>query len=642
MVCEAAVDAPITTVPSEGIAEFASDLVIKCQGGTPTPPAQTIPSVTLRAYLNTNATGRLLSTSPDLSEALLLIDEPAPLNQLACPDLPCEIEGTGGGVGSDPHGPYNGSQGRYNVYQAAVIVGNVLEWAGIPLDPPPAGQTRTLRMTNIRADIDALASSTALGSADALAMFVTSIGLPEITIINPTQFVGFFRTGLSFTTTYAPLSSLADHNASGATPSTDFTISFSEGFPHAFKTRTIASQPNDVSASANQNVPGRVYPSASGFYNSSLGGTYTNAGLTTQGTRLVAHFENVPLGVNLFVTEQPIGGSGTARVQLVSTGPRGDGPYDPIPATANGFASITAYNGSAVAVWEVVSASGAEPESVQFGVAVSYSINLLELGTATVRGSLGPISDVSAASLTDPVPRYFENAAQPAFTITDHGIPVVGAVVNAANFAPDAPLAPGSVAAIFGSNLTSQATINTATSLPEMLGGTAVHIDGIPAPIYAVTPGQVNIQIPWGLGGVSPTSLQITVDGVDSKPVPIQLADTAPYLFVSTNGQGIVSRQLPVKAGSPLTFYGTGLGPVHHQPLSGEPALDSTSSTLNAAAVSIGGIPAEVVFSGLLPKVVGVYEVRIKIPQALAFGPSIPVKLSIAGLDSNTVLIDLP
>ena len=364
-VCSTSLDTPApVTAPTEGVAELVSDLVIKCQSSdAPTPIGQPIPKLLLRIFINTNTTVRLFSTSPDLSEALLLMDEPAPQNQLVCSVSPCSIQGTGGGVGNELNSPYNGSPGRFNVFQARIVAGNQLEWDDLPFDLPPPGRTRTLRITNIRANMAEIAN----GQFNQIFAFVQLQGFSSFAITNPQQAVGYQQYGLRFTHTTATFPSFFDHNVSktgSPAPSTDFTITFSEGFATAFKPRTVASHPDDVSSNANQNVPGKSYASASGFYNSSFKGTYAGAGLATQGTRLIAHFQNVPQGVSLFVTEQPINGSATLRGQLVSTGPNGDGPYDPVAATNNGFAPITVYSGSAVAVWEVISASPTDLESV--------------------------------------------------------------------------------------------------------------------------------------------------------------------------------------------------------------------------------------------------------------------------------------
>lgn len=639
MPCTTSVDVP-AIVSSEGTTELVSDLVIKCQGGSPTPAGQAIPQVTLRAYINTNLTSRLLSTSPDLSEALVLIDDPAPQIQLVCSKLPCSISGTGGGVAADSTSPYNGAPGHYNVFQATQIGANVIEWAGVPLDAPGPGRVRTLRITNVRADVKQLASCVCLGPQ--LVAFLMTTGPSPISINNPQNTIGFIQSGLKFTASTAVFPSFTPHN--NAAPATDFTMTFAEGFSTAFKPRTVAMRPDDASANANQNVPGKAFVSASGFYNASFSGTYAGSGLATQGTRLIAHFENVPRGAGLFVTERPTTASSTLRLQLVSTGPDGDGPYDPVTAGANGFAALTVYNGSAVAVWEVLAASPTDLESVEFGVAVSFMPDLssptAQTGTATVRGSLAPLARVRTASLTDPAPRFVENTARPAFTITDRGTSKISGVVNAANYAANAPIAPGSVAAIFGTYLTLKADASYSGPVAT-LGGTTVQINGIAAPIYATTPAQVNIEIPWELAGAAEASLKVTVDGEESAAVTIKLADTAPYIFVS-GGQPLIARQLPVQPGSMLTIYGTGFGPVRNQPATGSGTTQFTSTTVNTPTVTIGGVPANVVFSGLAPGVVGVWEVSVKLPESVTFGPAVPVKLSINGLDANSVTISLP
>src|SRR5258708_22029924 len=74
--CNSSVDLP-AIVASEAGAELTSDVVIRCQGGSPTPAGQAIPQITPPAYTNTRVTIRILMTSPDLSEALLLVDDPA-------------------------------------------------------------------------------------------------------------------------------------------------------------------------------------------------------------------------------------------------------------------------------------------------------------------------------------------------------------------------------------------------------------------------------------------------------------------------------------------------------------------------------------------------------------------------------------
>ncbi len=80
-------------IRGEGIAELMGDVVLNCTGGTPTPLGKSIPEYTLTYSLNTNVTSRRLPEAPDLSEALLMIDEPFPLspiptNEFASSDNP--------------------------------------------------------------------------------------------------------------------------------------------------------------------------------------------------------------------------------------------------------------------------------------------------------------------------------------------------------------------------------------------------------------------------------------------------------------------------------------------------------------------------------------------------------------------------
>src|SRR5258708_1338555 len=251
--CTVSVDLP-AIVASEGGAELASDVVIRCQGGSPAPAGQAIPQITLRAYTNTSVTSRLLMTSPDLSEALLLIDDPAPQIQLVCPKLPCSISGTGGGVGADSTSPYNGASGHYNVFQATQIAANVIEWAGVPLDAPGPGRVRTLRVTNVRASPNQFANCVC-PLLDEVVMFVTTVGPTTIAISNPQNVLGFIQTGLRFSVNPAVFPSFTPHNAAG--PVTDFTMTFVEGFSTVVKPRTTAMRQDDVSANANENIPGK-------------------------------------------------------------------------------------------------------------------------------------------------------------------------------------------------------------------------------------------------------------------------------------------------------------------------------------------------------------------------------------------------
>src|SRR5258708_1004448 len=71
-----------------------------------------------------------------------------------------------------------------------------------------------------------------------------------------------------------------------------------------------------------------------------------------------------------------------------------------------------------------------------------------------------------------------------------------GGIVNAASWS--SPVAPGALIAIFGTNLANREQ-SASTPLPFTLGGTSLAINGIPAPLAFVSPGQINAQVPSSL-----------------------------------------------------------------------------------------------------------------------------------------------
>ena len=55
--------------------------------------------------------------------------------------------------------------------------------------------------------------------------------------------------------------------------------------------------------------------------------------------------------------------------------------------------------------------------------------------------------------------------------------------------------------------------------------------------------------------------------------------------------------------------------------------------------VTIGGLQANVTFSGLAPGYVGLYQVNAQVPAGVAVGTAVPVTISMGGQVSNTVTI---
>jgi uncharacterized protein (TIGR03437 family) len=234
-----------------------------------------------------------------------------------------------------------------------------------------------------------------------------------------------------------------------------------------------------------------------------------------------------------------------------------------------------------------------------------------------------------------------------------------GAVVNGASFAAGAPVAPGSIASVFGLNFASTLTVASSLPLFTSLGGASVKINGVAAPLIAVSPQQINFQIPWEAQGQTPASLTVTSGEVTSNPTTVGLTSFRPGLFAINQqgtGQGailiaptaIIAAPVGTVAGSrpvnrgveSISIFCTGLGPVTNPPPSGAAApVSPTSSTTTLPTVTIGNVQVTASFSGLASGFVGLYQVNALVPANAPTGNAVPVVLTIGGVTSNTVTI---
>jgi len=216
------------------------------------------------------------------------------------------------------------------------------------------------------------------------------------------------------------------------------------------------------------------------------------------------------------------------------------------------------------------------------------------------------------------------------------------AVVNAASGA--AWLSAGSAASLFAANLEVPGTAAETIPLPTRLAGVEALLDGVPAPLFFVGPGQVNFFIPHGLAGE--VELRLRIRGLESAPVALELQAASPGIFSLTQsgggqgavligGTGVVADvNRPVRAGEVLEIYATGLGAVSEAPTS-----ERLVRTLAQPLVRLGQRPQEVLFSGLAPGLVGVYQVNVRVGPEVEAGDAVVLVLEIAGARSNVVSI---
>jgi uncharacterized protein (TIGR03437 family) len=238
---------------------------------------------------------------------------------------------------------------------------------------------------------------------------------------------------------------------------------------------------------------------------------------------------------------------------------------------------------------------------------------------------------------------------QIAGAVTPNSAPILAqnAVANFYNPVGGAPLAPGTLVQITGQFLAGQTTTDTTIPLPVTLGGTSVIIGGIQAPVSFVSPGQIDAQVPFELPAGQPYQVIVSANGALTTPESVQAGSASPGLSVLPSGYVQASHQdgtavtdsSPAKPGEYIAVYLVGMGPTTIPVSSGAPGPGSPfANTVNAPSITLNNEATSFIFSGLIPGLVGVYQVNLQIPLDAANGDLI-LSFSESGINSNSGIL---
>ncbi len=229
-----------------------------------------------------------------------------------------------------------------------------------------------------------------------------------------------------------------------------------------------------------------------------------------------------------------------------------------------------------------------------------------------------------------------------------------GAVLNAASFADPAPLAPGSIAVLFGAYLNEGSQV-LSTSLDAngkvvtSLGGTRILVNNIPAPILYSIPTQVAIQIPYELAAASVALVTAEVGGQFSEGSPIGIAPAAPGIFTTNqagtgeaivlhqDGLTLVTPQNPARRREVITLYATGLGVLNPAVETGAPA--AANGTQAQVTITFGTVNGEVEYAGAAPGFAGLNQINVRIPALAPVANDVPIFISAGGRTGNRVTV---
>jgi uncharacterized protein (TIGR03437 family) len=280
---------------------------------------------------------------------------------------------------------------------------------------------------------------------------------------------------------------------------------------------------------------------------------------------------------------------------------------------------------------------------------------------------LGIIDRIAAAQVinagsafTDlPVINYSSGYITSANTVNINSITVlkdppaiaVDGVITAGAFGGTAVAAPASFIEIYGSNLAGTTRGWTGSDFvngkaPTALDGVTVTVGGKAAYVSYVSPTQVNVQVPGDVSAAGAVPVVVTYDGSSSAAGNIAIKATSGALlsppvfkvgdlqyaaafhheglYLVSNGQVPGVEEAPAKRGETLVFYGLGFGPVTALPggsgnAAGEIAT-GLSTVNNNVEFFFGDVPAEVIYKGLSPGSVGLYQFNVIVPASAPAG----------------------
>lgn len=223
-------------------------------------------------------------------------------------------------------------------------------------------------------------------------------------------------------------------------------------------------------------------------------------------------------------------------------------------------------------------------------------------------------------------------------------------IQNSVGQTPSAAVAPGSIISIFGESLATGVQVGPVNPLAQTIAGTTVTINNSILPLLFVSPQQINAQLPSSL---TPGTYTLDVQNTGQPEISgtLTVARNAPGLFFNVIGStsyamafhadgSTVTTSSPAAAGETISFLGTGFGPYKTPVFDGFYPQNPPPAVSDSVVLSVGGVNPTAT-STAAPGFTGVVATQFQVPTSLASGTSVPVFVSINGVDSNTVMLPI-
>jgi uncharacterized protein (TIGR03437 family) len=233
-----------------------------------------------------------------------------------------------------------------------------------------------------------------------------------------------------------------------------------------------------------------------------------------------------------------------------------------------------------------------------------------------------------------------------AVTSSSNGTPAIQGLTEGAAFQPK--YSPGMVMSVFGASLSPPGTAEPASSvpLPLTMAGVSATVNEVAAPLYYVSPTQLNIQVPWQTAANSPATLTINNSGQVASRT-FETGPASPGIF--TDQTNTIVPNATVVTGQTTTLFMAGAGPVTPAIATGSAPSSSTPlselpAPQNTIKVTVNGVPASTTcsnycFVGIPQALVGVTQINFQVPSVPAGRQ--PVVVTVDGLSSPPAFLNV-
>jgi len=323
---------------------------------------------------------------------------------------------------------------------------NIIRWTGVTLGPGIGKVT----ITNVRADASLLSPGGSLGLLPIIGQVSVNIG------------------------SFVPVSYATQTSACGLAAGNAETM--------ACAARTLVFQKGQASPPS-----GGAQTTIPLVYQEAAAASFHASG-TTSATRLRMVLSNVPSSVLVYAPVYP--SESPTRAQLYSADANGYGgaPVSGSPFAGGTYQQLTVNGGIATATWVVLAADATQVETWTFSLLVTNAA-IGDLNQMQVAASLAPVSDVSVASVTAPIPRY-RDFSVPQKLVNLRMTTSVQAPGGGASLTPllrTEALAGSGLAATVGSTLTLISKLLNDTSDPSQTATNVVIRDNLPSGLILVS-----------------------------------------------------------------------------------------------------------------------------------------------------------